>query len=43
LIVSPQDLKYGSDHKLFGARGERAFGNLRIKTAQILAEERLGD
>ena len=43
LIVSPQDLKHGSEHKFSGPRRERAVDHLGVKTAQILADERLGD
>jgi hypothetical protein len=43
LIVSPQDLKHGSDHKFSGPRRERAVDHLGVKTTQILADERLGD
>jgi hypothetical protein len=43
LIVPPQDLKHGSDHKFSGPRRERAVDHLGVKTAQILADERPGD
>ena len=43
VIVSPQDLKHGSEHKFSGPRRERAVDHLGVKTAQILADERLGD
>src|ERR1700722_1349270 len=43
VIVSPQDLKHGSDHKFSGPRRERAVDHLGGKTAQILADERQGD
>ena len=43
LIVSPQNLKHRSDHKFSGPRRERAVDHLGVKTAQILADERLGD
>src|SRR5271154_3887794 len=43
LIVSPQHLKHGPDHKFSGPRRERAVDHLGVKTAQILTDERLGD
>jgi hypothetical protein len=42
VIVSPQDLKHGSDDKFSGPRRERAVDHFGVKTAQILADERLG-
>ena len=43
LIVSPQDLKDGAHDEFSGPRRERAVNQLGVKTAQILADERLGD
>jgi hypothetical protein len=43
LIVSPQDLKDGARDELSGPRRERAVNHLGVKTAQILADERLGN
>ena len=43
LIVSPQDLKNSAKDKFSGPCRQRAVDHLGVKTAQILADERLGD
>jgi hypothetical protein len=43
LIVSPQDLKNGAKDKFSGPCRQRTVDHLGVKTAQILADERLGN
>jgi hypothetical protein len=43
LIVSPQDLKNSAKDKFPGPCRQRTVGHLVVKTAQILADERLGN
>ena len=43
LIVSPQDLKNSAKDKFSGPCRQRTVDHLGVKTAQILADERLGN